>query len=111
MLRKRSKKPKPLSTDGFPVLESNNWYIDKLGIIQSYIQAYHRRFDLRNKTKMLVYIGAGPGLVATDNNVEAITGTPLEILAQPEQFQRYLFCEKNPEYAKALKVRIVNYNL
>ena len=106
MLRKRSKKPKPLSTDGFPVLESNKWYIDKLGIIQSYIQAYHRRFDLRNKTKMLVYIGAGPGLVATDNNVEAITGTPLEILAQPEQFQRYLFCEKNPEYAKALKVRI-----
>jgi len=106
MLRKRSKKPKPRRKDGFPVLESNKWYIDKLGIIQGYIKAYHKRFDLRNKTKMLVYIGSGPGMVVTNENEPAIAGTPLAILAQPEQFQRYLFCEKDPEYAKALKVRI-----
>ena len=106
MLSKRSKKPKSSSLDGFPVLESNTWYLDKLGIIQSYIKAYHKRFDLRNKTKMLVYIGAGPGMVVTKKKGQAVFGTPLDILSQPEQFQRYLFCEKNPEYAKALKVLI-----
>ena len=72
MLSKRSKKPKSSSIDGFPVLESNKWYLDKLGIIQSYLKAYHRRFDLRNKTKMLVYIGAGPGMVVTEKNGQAI---------------------------------------
>ena len=106
MLKKRSKKPKLSSIDGFPILEANKWYVEKLGIVQSYLKAYHDRFDLRNKTKMLVYIGSGPGLVVTDRNEEAIAGTPLDILAQPEQFQRYIFCEKNPEYANALKVRI-----
>lgn len=106
MLRKRSKKAKLSSIDSFPVLETSNWYLDKLGIVHSYLKAYHRRFDLRNKIKMLVYIGSGPGMVVTNNSEEAISGTPLDILSQPEQFQRYLFCEKNPDYASALKVRI-----
>ena len=106
MLRKRSKKPKSTGTDGFAILETNNWYLDKLGIIQSYIKAYHQRFDLRNKTKMLVYIGTGPGMVVTEKEGQAISGTPLDILSYSEQFQRHLFCEKNPEYASALKVRI-----
>lgn len=110
MFNKRSKKPKSSTIDGFPILESNKWYLDKLGIIQSYIKAYHRRFDLRNKTKMLVYIGTGPGMVVTENAGKAIAGTPLEILSYPEQFQRYLFCEKNPEYANALKVRTGKYH-
>ena len=110
MFKKRSKKPKSSGTDGFPILEVNKWYLDKLGIIQSYIKGYHQRFDLRNKTKMLVYIGAGPGMVVTEKDGKAISGTPLEILSYPEQFQRYLFCEKNPEYASALKVRAGKYH-
>jgi len=93
-------------TDGFHVLHTENWYFDKLGIIQSYIKAYHDRFDLRNKTKMLVYIGAGPGMVKSNSKEEIRQGTPLAILASKLPFQRYLFCEKNPDYVKALKVRI-----
>lgn len=110
MFNKRSKKPKSSGKDGFPILEVNKWYLDKLGIIQSYIKGYHQRFDLRNKTKMLVYIGTGPGMVVTEKDGKAISGTPLEILSYPEQFQRYLFCEKNPEYANALKVRTGKYH-
>jgi three-Cys-motif partner protein len=106
MLRKHSKKPKLSNTDGFSLLEAEKWYFNKLGIVQSYIKAYHKRFDLRNQTKILVYIGAGPGMVITDGTERAFAGMPLKILSCPEQFQRYLFCEKNPEYAKALKVRI-----
>ena len=106
MLNKRSKKPKSSETDGFPILETNKWYLDKLSIVQSYIKAYHQRFDLRNKTKMLVYIGTGPGMVVTENERKPISGTPLDILSYSEEFQRYLFCEKNPDYASALKVRI-----
>jgi len=93
-------------TDGFPVLETENWYIEKRRIVQNYIAAYHKRFDLRNKTKMLVYIGAGPGLAKTNSTTEPIHGTPLAILSSAEEFKRYLFCEKDHELAKALKVRI-----
>jgi three-Cys-motif partner protein len=106
MLRKHSKKPKSSNEDGFSLFESKKWYQDKLGIIQSYVKAYHKRFDLRNKTKILVYIGAGPGMVQIEGSEQATAGTPLEILSYQKEFQRYLFCEKNPEYAKALKVRI-----
>ncbi len=109
MLSRHSKKPKLSSPDGFAILETNKWYLDKLGIIQSYIKGYHSRFDLRNKNKMLVYIGAGPGMVDTGSGGKPIHGTPLAVLSYPEQFQRYLFCEKNPEYANALKVRIGKY--
>ena len=96
-------------SDNFPVLPIADWYFDKLKIIQSYIKAYHNRFDLRSKTKILVYIGSGPGLVATPRDEYPLQGTPLDILASAAKFQRYLFCEKNPEYANALKVRIGKY--
>ncbi|MEN8249502.1 MAG: three-Cys-motif partner protein TcmP [Bacteroidota bacterium] len=105
MRKKRATKANSSKNDGFPILKAENWYFNKLKIIQSYIKAYHKRFDLRNKTKMLVYVGSGPGVVQFNNNIE-VPGTPLEILGMAETFQRYIFCEKNPDYASALKVRV-----
>jgi len=105
MLVKRNKKPIISETDGFSVIKVNNWYFNKLGIIQSYIKAYSNRFDLRNKTKMLLYIGSGPGMVTSDNNTEVRSGTPLHLLSS-SQFQRYIFCDNNPDYLNALKVRV-----
>ena len=105
MPKKSARKASSSNKDGFSILKADNWYFDKLRIIQSYIKAYHKRFDLRNKTKMLVYIGSGPGVVQLDEELE-VPGTPLEILGMSTSFQRYIYCEKNPEYAKALKVRV-----
>ena len=107
MFKKRPKQLNLSSVDGFPLLQAEPWYKDKLGIIQSYLKAYHSRFDLRNKTKLLLYIGAGPGIVSfgEDENIEQ-AGTPLELISDSNEFQRYIFCEKNPEYAQALKVRL-----
>ena len=107
MFKRRSKKLQLSTEDGFPLLPVQPWYKDKLGIIQSYLKAYHQRFDLRNKTKMLLYIGAGPGLVSlNENDVKGTPGTPLEVMAGEPGFQRYIFCEKNVDYAQALKVRL-----
>ena len=106
MPKKRHQNKNLSKTDGFHLLQADKWYFDKLGIIQSYLKAYNERFDLRNKTKMLVYIGAGPGLVLDTKNEKEKEGTPLAILSSKHQFQRYLFCENNSEYAQALKVRI-----
>jgi three-Cys-motif partner protein len=110
MFIKSKKKHKSSSTDGFPIFKTEKWYLDKLGIIQSYVKAYHARFDLRNKTKMLVYVGPGPGMVMANGMVQPRPGTPLEILSSAEPFQRYIFCEKNSDYANALKVRIGKYH-
>lgn len=105
MRKKSARNTDSSKNDGFPVLNAENWYFDKLKIIQSYIKAFHKRFDLRNKTRMLVYIGSGPGIARIDNETE-LQGTPLEILGMEDHFQRYIFCDKKPDYAKALKVRI-----
>ena len=106
MIIKQPNRALSLENDGFPVLESNKWYLDKLGIVQSYIKAYHNRFDLRNKTKMLLYIGPGPGLVTIDAEEKLRQGTPLTILGNDQKFQRYVFSEKDSQYASALKIRI-----
>ncbi len=95
-----------VQTDNFPVLPVESWYFDKLGIVQSYLKAWHSRIDLRNKPKILLYIGSGPGFVQTNDGQQALQGTPLSILAGPYDFQRYIFCEENSDYAAALKVRI-----
>ena len=95
------------AADGFPVLPVKPWYKDKSGIIRSYIKAYQQRFDLRHKTKLLLYIGAGPGQVRyTEDDPQGRPGTPLEIIQEGYDFQRYIFCEKNADYAQALKVRL-----
>jgi len=106
MSKKRHLNKDLSETDGFHILNVDKWYFDKLGIIQSYIKAYHDRFDLRNKTKVLLYIGSGPGLVVDDTKEDPKKGTPLSILSSKQQFQRYVFCENNSDYANALKVRI-----
>jgi len=107
MFNRRSGKQFLSYSDGFPLLKIDPWYNDKLGIIQSYIQAYHSRFDIRNRTKMLLYIGAGPGQVTlSEEDTIGQAGTPLQIITDEAKFQRYIFCEKNEEYARALKVRL-----
>ena len=106
MFNRRSKKQDLTTPDNFSILKADSWYQDKLGIIQSYIKAYQRRFDLRNKTKMLVYIGSGPGMVNFTDTDQYANSTPLTILGMEEGFQRYIFCEKNIDFAQSLKVRI-----
>ena len=60
---------------------------------------------------MLLYIGAGPGQVFfEEEDKTGYQGTPLEILDTTDAFQRYIFCEKNKDYAQALKVRIGKFH-
>lgn len=106
MFGKKSRNSKLLATDGFPIMEVQPWYNEKLRVIHGYLSAYHQRFDLRNRPKMLLYIGAGPGLVKIKGQLDPTPATPLQILSGAANFQRYIFVEKHAEYAQALKVRL-----
>ena len=56
---------------------------------------------------MLLYVGSGPGMVSfSEDDTSGQEGTPLKIFNDSTQFQRYIFCEKNADYANALKVRL-----
>lgn len=91
--------------DGFATHICGSWNIGKLQIILSYLRGYFNRLDLKNKRKILLDIGSGPGINQLDTG-GTIVGTPLLGLSLKQRFTKYIFCDKNVDYTNALKIRV-----
>ena len=92
--------------DGFMRLEVEPWQQQKQQLVQHYLKANYNRLDLRNKNKIFLDIGCGPGLLNVRNSQSTLVGSPLLALGMEEQFNRYIFCDKETSYTSALKVRV-----
>lgn len=97
------------SDDGFFTAEVEPWQRAKQHFINTYFIANFNRVDLRNKNKILIDVGCGPGFLKTTDDAGPIIGSPLMALAMENQLQRYIFVDKNPEAMKALNVRIKKF--
>lgn len=96
-----------LEDDGLPHLEDVGiwalekydrvWYYDRL-----FTNAMHQQWD------ELVYIDlfAGPGYSQLRERGDLVPGSPLLALRIPNLFDRYIFCEKEPDYVTALRERV-----
>jgi three-Cys-motif partner protein len=95
--------------DGFVYAPADSWQSGKQKLIQHYLKANFNRLDLRNKHKIYLDIGCGPGYMKINNTGEKILGSPLMALAMEEQFSRYIFCDQETNYTNALKIRTKKY--
>jgi len=84
-----------------------DWTVEKLSILSDYLDFYLSA--LKNQTFGKVYIDAfaGNGKIETRNGTEIITGSIRLALQAKNKFDRYVFIEKNSEYAAELQ-RIVD---
>lgn len=92
--------------DGFKVPEVGNWSTKKWSLMGAYCNIFTN--GMRNKWDQLVYIDlfAGAGFARTKETNRIYFSSSLIALAVPVKFDKYIFCEKDPELMSALKERV-----
>lgn len=95
-----------LADDGLFTPEIGKWGEDKYRLVANYAELFAR--SMRNKWEFLVYVDlfAGAGRSHVQGTSRIVPASPLLILNNPTSFTRYIFCERDPKRAAALKSRI-----
>ena len=97
------------SEDGFYKLRVEPWQKAKQHFVKTYLQANFSRTDLRNKNKIFIDVGCGPGYLEDGQQDEVIIGSPLMALSLENDVHRYIFVDKDPLAMSALNVRIKKF--
>jgi hypothetical protein len=95
-----------LEDDGLITPEIGSWGKQKYRLVTQYSQLFSK--SMKNKWDSIVYIdlfsGAGRSKIRKTNRI--IASSPILALKNEHKFDRYIFCEEDPEKYNALKCRI-----
>jgi len=96
---------KMLKDDGLPTPEIGAWGEEKYRHVQLYASLFVK--SMRSKWDMLVYLDlfAGSGRSQIRGTGRIVNASPLLILGIPEAYDKYIFCEQDMNFAKALEAR------
>ena len=96
----------PPSNDGLFVSSVGNWVEDKHTLVGLYDHLFST--GMKNKWNCRVYIElyAGSGLAQIRDSQRFVWGSPMIALGLKDPFDRYIFCEENPQSLEALKRRV-----
>lgn len=86
--------------------EIGAWGEEKYRLVQNYAQLFAS--SMKNKWHCRVYIDlfSGAGRAKIKDSGRVVDGSPLIALGIDNPFDRYIFCEENPDNAAALSSRI-----
>jgi three-Cys-motif partner protein len=91
--------------DGLLIPEVGPWTEDKFDLIRLYCQIFSSA--MKNRwTRVYVDLYAGSGLCRIKGRSQILLGSPLIALSVDAPFDRYVFCESDPERFSALKTRV-----
>jgi three-Cys-motif partner protein len=91
--------------DGLLIPEVGPWTEDKFDLIRLYCQIFSS--SMKNKwTRVYIDPYAGSGLCRIKGRNQVLLGSPLIALSVDAPFDRYIFCECDPERFSALKTRV-----
>ncbi len=97
------------SDDGFGITAAEPWFKQKVQIIQEYLTAFVSNLTGRVDEIVFVDLFSGSGLYSLGAKREIFAGTPLMALALDLPIHRFVFCERDVEQFKALKIRVNKY--
>lgn len=85
------------------------WFKQKVQIIQEYLTAFVKNLTDHADEVVFVDLFSGSGLYSLGAKREIFAGTPLMALAQDLPISRFVFCERDVEQFKILKIRVNTY--
>ncbi len=91
--------------DGFAITAAEPWVKTKINIIQQYLTAFTGSLAGRVDDIVFVDLYAGNGLYSLGANRELFAGSALMALGLDLPITKFVFCEKDPEQFKILKIR------
>jgi three-Cys-motif partner protein len=82
------------------------WTEDKFDLVRLYCQLFSGAMKKKWQTRVYVDLYAGSGLCKIKGRNEILLGSPLIALSVDSPFDRYIFCESEPERFAALKAHV-----
>ena len=97
--------PESPRDDSLPCEDAGAWVEDKHRLVFLYDSLFS--MGMKNKWEARVYIDlyAGPGIVRLRDTGKLLWGSPLLALQVKDPFDKYIFCENNPTFLEALRLR------
>jgi len=93
--------------DGFEMPERGSYTEDKYALIRLYCDLFSNGMRYKWKGKRVyVDLYAGSGLCRIEGTRRVLLGSPLIALSVEARFDRYIFCENDPNCMTALKERV-----
>ncbi len=96
--------------DGLPYSEVGVWAEDKYKLVGLYDRLFSTGMKNKWATRVYIDLYSGPGFVRVRGNGRMMTGSPLLALSVPDPFDKYIFCDSNPEFLEALRSRVSRYS-
>lgn len=98
--------PDPQDDGLYAGVEIGSWSEDKYALVGLYDRLFSS--GMKNKWESRVYIDlySGPGLRKVRDRSKFLWGSPILALGLKDPFDKYIFCEENPEAMSALQRRV-----
>ena len=95
-----------ITDDGFVAPEIGPWGEQKYRLLQGYARVFAT--SMKNKWDARIYVDlfAGSGRSRVRGTNKILLASPLLALEIPDRFDRYIFCEKDPQKLTALEKRV-----
>jgi three-Cys-motif partner protein len=96
----------PITDDGLIAPEIGPWGEQKYGLLQGYARVFATSMKRKWDARVYVDLFAGSGRSTIRNTNRVLLASPLLALEIPDRYDRYIFCEKDPQKITALEKRV-----
>lgn len=83
-----------------------SWSEDKYALVGLYDRLFSSGMKKKWESRVYVDLYAGPGLLKVRDRSKFLWGSPMLALGLKDPFDKYIFCEENPEAVSALRKRV-----
>ena len=94
-----------VSDDNLPCSEVGPWAEMKHNLVSYYARQFSSGMKKKWDKRLYIELYAGAGYARIRDTSRMIMGSPLRALLLPDPFDRYIFCEEDPDSIRALELR------
>ncbi len=95
--------------DGFITTAAEPWFKVKIQLIQQYLDSFVANMAPHVNELIVVDLFSGNGLYSIGHQKERLASTALASLGRDLPVSKWIFCERDPESARVLKIRVKRY--
>lgn len=91
--------------DGLPAAEVGPWAVEKYRRVGMYAEIFSTGMKNRWDCRAYIDLFAGPGHAVIRERGQRVLTSPLLALTVPDPFDKYILCDREPMFTRALKTR------
>lgn len=95
-----------LRDDGLLTEEIGSWGEDKYRLVTLYAQMFSASMKAKWDCRVYIDLFAGPGRSRIEGTTRIVNASPLLALELEPRFDKYVFCEFDPQKMEALETRV-----